>query len=244
MIRNLVDKFRVTKVGKSYFDWRSLGTDATVCFNAVPGRINFLNGPLVDGNEIAKQRVKSDQYNHNESDLEEERPIDVQGHTERGANRLSAVDGNIQNVERTLIAKVKRRYESNKRAIAEAFGGKDAIPKRVKKDLKRNKDVCAIGLLFDPKSFTQTVENIYNYSFLVKEGKASLKVRNELVLGKDKDIYRLDGGPVASYISSHDKNKKSPPKPRQAIVSLTMEDWKNLVDAYDVKESAVTRRDP
>ena len=242
VIRNLVDIFRVTRAGKSSFDWKTFGNEATTCFNAVPGRINFLNGPLVDGNERAKQRVKHE--SQAESDHEEERPVDVQGHTERGANRLSAVDGNIQNVQRTLIKKVKRTYESNKRAIAEIYDGKDAIPKRIKKDLKRNKDVCAIELLFDPKSFTKTVENIYNYSFLVKEGKASLKVRNKLSLGKGEDTYKLDGGPVASYTSNNDNNKKSPPKPRQAIVSLTMEDWKNLVEAYDVKEAAVKQRDP
>lgn len=244
VIHNLFDEFRVTRAGESSFDWKSFGKEVTTCFNAVPGRINFLNGPLVDGNERAKQRVKYKQNSHVESDLEEERPIDVQGHTERGANRLSAVDGNIQNVQRTLIKKVKRTYESNKRAIAEIYDGKDAIPKRIKKDLKRNKDVCAIELLFDPKSFTKTVENIYNYSFLVKEGKVSLKVRNELSLGKGEDTYKLDGGPVASCISNNDNNKKSPPKPRQAIVSLTMEDWKNLVEAYDVKEAAVKQRDP
>lgn len=242
VIHNLVDNFRATRAGKSSFDWKSFGKLATTCFNAVPGRINFLNGPLMDGNERAKQRVKY--ISHTESDIEEERPIDIQGHTERGANRLSAVDGNIQKIQRTLIKKVKRTYESNKRAISEMYDGKDAIPKRVKKDLKRNKDVCAIEFLFDPKSFTKTVENIYNYSFLVKEGKSSLKVREELSLGKGKDTYRLDGGPVASYISNNDNNKKAPPKPRQAIVSLTMEDWKNLVETYDVKESAVKQRDP
>lgn len=241
MIRNLVDNFRVTRAGKSYFDWKRFGQEAAICFNAVPASINFLNGPLVDGNEEAKQRARRD--SPVESDVEEERPIDIQGHTDRGGNRLSAVDDNIQNVHRTLIAKVKRTYKSNKRAIGEAYGGTDAIPKHVKRDLKRNKGVCAIELLFNPKSFTQTVENICNYSFLVKEGKASLKVRNEKLLGDDKNIYSLDGGPVASCMSYNSSRKKSPPKPRQAIVSLTMEDWKSLVEAYDVKESDVKHRD-
>ncbi len=244
MIRNLIETFRVTRVEKSYFDWNRFGQEAAIGFNAVPARINFLNGPLVDGNEEAKQRVRRARYNQVESDVEEERPIDVQGHTYRGGNRLSAVDDNIQNVHRTLIAKVKRKYKSNKRATGEAYGGTDAIPKHVKRDLKRNKGVCAIELLFNPKSFTQTVENICNYSFLVKEGKASLKVRNEKLLGDDKNVYSLDGGPVANCMSYNSNRKKSPPKPRQAIVSLTMEDWKSLVEAYDVKESDVKHRDP
>ncbi len=236
VVSKLIEQCRVTKGGDSYFDWGGLGLQAGVCFNAVPSQISFLNGPLVDGNEevTVKQRAKRVRYTQTESDAEEERPEDIKGHTARGADKLSAVQENIDDVEKSLKAKVDNAYRSNKRKLGSKYGNYNSIPEPTKKKLKRNNDVCAVELLFNPKSFTQTVENLYHYAFLVKDGKASLKVRNKKVV----DGIELDGGPVVSY---HDPQKKIP-TPRQAIVSLTMEDWKNLTDAYNVKSSDVKHR--
>jgi len=242
VVSKLIEQCRVIKGGNSYFDWRGLGIQAGVCFNAVPSQVSFLNGPLVDGNEEVevKQRRKQIRNTQPESDAEEERPEDIKGHTARGANRLSAVEENIQEVKKAIKSSVDRTYISRKRKIGEEYGGTDSIPKRVRAKLKRNVDVCAIGLLFNPKSFTQTVENLYHFSFLVKEGKASMTVRDDKVLDKDTGL-KLDGGPVIKHIIN--KEKVAPP-PRQAIVSLTMEDWKDLVEAYDVKSSDVPHRGP
>ena len=238
VVSKLIEQCRVTKGGDSYFDWRGLGFQAGVCFNAVPSQISFLNGPLVDGNEevTVKQRAKRARHTQAESDAEEERPEDIKGHTARGADKLSAVQENILDVERTLRAKVDKAYKSNKRKLGIKYG-KSKIPEPIERKLKKHSSVCAVELLFNPKSFTQTVENLYHYAFLVKEGKASLKVRNKKVV----DGIELDGGPVVSYRSLKKEGKK-PPTPRQAIVSLTMEDWKNLTDAYNVKSSDVKHR--
>ena len=246
LLDNLVKKGRATRGGKSFFDWKSLGMEAAKSFNAVPARITFLNGPLVDENEMVKQRAKRVRHSETKSDAKvvEERPEEIEGQAVRGANRLSVVEENINLVKRALKEKVKRTYDSNKRNIGKDYGGIESIPKRIKMALKQNKDVCAIELLFDPKSFTQTVENIYNYSFLIKEGEASLKVRDQTFLDKDKGFYPVGGGPVANYVSNNSNGKRPIPAPRQAIVSLTMEDWKNLVKAYDVKESDVKHLGP
>ena len=242
MINKLIEQCRVTKGGDSYFDWRGLGIQAGICFNAVPSQISFLNGPLVDGNEevMVKQRAKRARYAQTESDDEEERPEDIKGHTARGGDQLSAVQENIEDVEQSLKEKVDRTYLSNKRKLGKNYGGPKSIPTRIKNKLKRNNGVCAVELLFNPKSFTQTVENLYHYSFLVKEGKASLKFRDTTVVDKDNG-FELDGGPIANFANAEDD--KNHPTPRQAIVSLTMEDWKKLTEVYDVKSSDVKHRE-
>lgn len=192
----------------------------------------------MDGNEevTVKQRAKRVRYTQTESDAEEERPEDVKGHTARGADKLSAVQENIDDVRESLKAKVDKAYASNKRKLRKKYG--DSIPDPILKKLKRHtSQVCAVELLFNPKSFTQTVENLYHYSFLVKEGTAQLKVRDNKVV----DGIELNGGPVVTY-KAPKKETKTVPAPRQAIVSLTMEDWKNLTDAYNVKASDVKHR--
>ena len=187
-----------------------------------------------------KQRVIREEEDIDE--VQEEQPMEIQGHAPRDSNTLSAVEENIQTVQQTLLQKVKQTYDSNKRNIGEDYGGIECIPKRIKGEMRRNKDVCAVELLFDPTSFTQTVENIYYYSFLVKDGKASLKVRDETFLDEKNKFYPLKGGPVANSLSN--KTKAEPtPQPRQAIVSLTMENWKSMIEAYDVKKSNVEHRE-
>lgn len=241
VINKLIEQCRVKTGGKSYFDWLGLGIQSGICFNAVPSQINFLNGPLVDGNEevTVKQRAKRTRLTQAESDAEEERPDDVKGHTERGADQLSAVQKNIEDVEASLSKTVDKAHKSNKRKVAEAYGDSKSMPDRVKSKLKKSRGACAVELLFNPKSFTQTVENLYHYSFLVKEGKASLKVRDNVVLDKENK-FQINGGPIVNTVP--EKNKKSAPMPRQAIVSLTMESWSDLIRAYDVKASTVKHR--
>ncbi|VEU34558.1 unnamed protein product [Pseudo-nitzschia multistriata] len=245
VVSMLVKKCGITRGGYSYFDWRGLGDQVGVCFNAIPSQVSFLNGPLVDGKEVkVKQRAKRVRSTQPESDAEEERPEDIKGHTARGKNQLSAVKENIQNVERALVKKVDSTYRARSRSLTETYGGKDdssgKIKKmtRLKKKIKRHRDVNAIELLFNPNSFTQTVENLYHYSFLVKEGKASLDVRQNKVLDEESGL-KIDGGPVVKYV----RDKNPPPPPRQAIVNLTMEDWKNLCEAYEVTSSCVPHRE-
>mmetsp|Transcript_13451 Transcript_13451/g.28188 ORF Transcript_13451/g.28188 Transcript_13451/m.28188 type:complete len:348 (-) Transcript_13451:2575-3618(-) len=240
VVSKLIEQCRITRGGHSYFDWKGLGDQAGVCFNAIPSQVSFLNGPLVDGKEEVnvKQRAKRIRNTQPESDAEEERPEDIKGHTARGANQLSAVKENIENVKIALKRKVDSTYFARKKAMIETYGGEDKIPERIKKKIKRNRDVNAIELLFNPKSFTQTVENLYHYSFLVKDGTATLDVRENKVLDKDSGVH-LEGGPVVKYIVK----RNDPPPPRQAIVNLTMEDWKNLCDAYEVKSSGVPHRE-
>ena len=60
--------------GGSFFDWRALGVQAGICFNAVPSNVSFLNGPLLDGNEEihAKKRAKYTRQKMSEEEANEE----------------------------------------------------------------------------------------------------------------------------------------------------------------------------
>ena len=121
--------------------------------------------------------------------------------------------------------------------MEEHYGSTEAVPKRALQRLRKHQDVCAVNLLFNSKSFTQTVENLYHYSFMVKEGKASLAVRDKKDLDKE-GIFSVEGGPVAKLV----KEQSAFPPPRQAIVNLTMRDWRDLIEAYGVESSDVPHR--
>lgn len=241
VVKKLIEKCRCVTGDTSYFDWRLLGAEAGACFNAVPANVAFLNGPLTDGQDelhVRQRAVRQKRMRNDADDAEEEKPEDVKGHTHRSEDNLSAVQENIQAVGDALNAKVDRSYRARKAQLAEAYGGHEHIPEKALKRLKKNPDQCAVELLFNPKSFTQTVENLFHYSFLVKKGTAALAVRDG-----DKELdpqagILLRGGPVAKYV----RPKEVTPEPRQAIVSLTLEDFRDLVEAYGVERSDVPHR--
>lgn len=217
-----------------------MGLEAGVCFNAVPSYVTFLNGPLQDGQEEfqVKQRAARPRRQRVEEEAEEERPEDVEGHTARGADQLSAVQKNIMDVARALQRKVDNGFRKNKATLKELYGSMDQVPDKVRKKFKKNPDVCGVELLFNPKSFTQTVENIFHYSFLVKQGAAGLTIKNER---KIDDGLTLPAGPSVIYYEKKD-GQPAPPPPRQAIVSLTMKDWREMIQAYEVDKSDVPHR--
>ena len=80
---------------------------------------------------------------------------------------------------------------------------------------------CAVQFVMNPKSFTQTVENIFGLSFLVKKGNAEVGVRSY----EDCVEANLDTvpGPWVKRIKEDNGLSRQQPKARQAIVSFTMQ---------------------
>lgn len=208
--------------------------EAGVCFNSIPSNVSFLNGPLMGGKPLqVKQRVKR-QRMVEEEEAEEESPEDVQGHTKRDADQLSAIEQSMKVLDRTLKKKVDQQYRDNKKRLQETYG--DDIPQPVKKKLKKHgQEICGMKYLLNPKSFTQSVENIFHFSFLIKKATASINVREKALV---QDGMHGKPGVVVKYMDGGKKH----PTPRQTIVSLTMKDWRDLCEAYDVSEGDLPHR--
>lgn len=173
----------------------------------------FYAGPL-NADYTPKQRTQRKRKVIEESEgEEEEEPEDVKAHT-KNPDQLSAVERNIKEVNEILKVRSNEAYQ------AETAGGAE-IPQSKRARLG---EIGAIPYLFNPKSFTQTVENLFHFSFLLKQGKAGICVTD-------------DKGPVVRQ----NRNEDFPP-PRQAIISLNMKDWRRLNEAYDVENGFIPHR--
>lgn len=187
----------------------------------------FLYGPL-DAEYIPKERKERAQRQktaQSDDDDEEEQPEDVDQvgkKKESDGNELSAVQKHIKVINTTLK---ERESEARAAAIAESEEyvskldhGHDVavIQKKKNKFVKENSHVHAVNCLFNPKSFTQTVENVFHFSFLVKDSLAGIKARSI----EEAREYGGVPGPVIRPEKNRDGVKIA--TPTQAIVSLNM----------------------
>jgi hypothetical protein len=235
-VGKLVQKCRSTgpRGGSAFFDWAALGSEASICFNAIPSRVKFLNGPLVDGIELqVKQRAQRRKHTEEDEKAEEQKPEDCQNNAKKDADQLSAIEVSMKEMDKRLKNLVNTRYAENKRKLQDAHP--DGVPAPISKKLKkRGVDIDAVNFLFNPLSFTQTVENIFHFSFLVKKGDASLRVR-EKELGDEIDA---KAGPVVRFMPPATDH----PPPTQAIVSLTPRDFRKFVKVYKVSKGDLPNR--
>jgi hypothetical protein len=227
------------------FDWTLLGQEAGACFNTVPCGITFFQGPIDDA-YVPKERKVRPRHVEQEDDVEEEKPqvANTQGAVAKDADKLSMVEKHIKTIDKTLKRKAKAQCESTLSKLDQLQQG-DALDDvdQSKKDRLQKRGVepiCAVQCLFNPQSFTQTVENIFHFSFLVKQGSAAIQVpkRNTGAEDDNEEHSDCDYGPKICPKAQ----RTQMPISRQAIVSLNMADWRNMCDAYGVHESDVPHR--
>lgn len=198
------------------FDWLKLGAEVGVCFNAIPSNVTFLAGPLhSDYTPKERKRAERRQKDCDSDDEQDEKPEEVKTQ-EKDADKLSAVEQNIQTVSDVLM----KQFTQEGKRLAEQCNLDDLEPEK----RQRVGEVGAIEYLFNPKSFTQTVENIFHFSFLLKDGRASIYKTN-------------DKGPMVLPSQVADL-----PPPRQSIISINMRDWRRLSETYQVTKSLVPHR--
>ena len=164
-------------------------------------------GCLDSAVEKKKRKEPAQRQARYKDSSEEVRPEDVQQDGKaKDADQLSAAEKNLKKLSKIL----------DKQTKAAEKAGQEPVEGRMRID--------GVPFLFNPKSFTQTVENIFNFSFLIKSGDAAI--------GVDED----DGLWVAKDASHAESSAK------QAVISFTMRDWQRIVDAYGLQEGDLPHR--
>ncbi len=237
-IGQLDKKLGVRQGGTRHFDWRTLGREAGVCFNAVPSRVAFLHGPAT-ADYVPKERKKREHRKSSAEDDDEddgeEQPDELK-HTadQKACGALSKVE---QQVKSTAEQLVKRSREARQEAMKVWESSSVQLSKDEKKKRKKliasryGLEIDMLEFIVDRTSFTKTVENLFHLSFVGKGGKARGKVRTE----EEAALY---GGPVSCPMVRAVPNKMSnranwANPPRQCIISLNMSEWRELCKLFD-----------
>ncbi|KAJ3152357.1 nuclear protein [Geranomyces michiganensis] len=88
--------------------------------------------------------------------------------------------------------------------------------------------------IINPESFSQTVENLFYLSFLIRDGRVSIDEEDE------HDDLMLEPA-MPPNASDYDDNQV---KRFQAVVDIDQQTWRDLIDAYEITETCIPTRRP
>eukprot|EP00633_Aureoumbra_lagunensis_P002433 CAMPEP_0197296508 /NCGR_PEP_ID=MMETSP0890-20130614/38506_1 /TAXON_ID=44058 ORGANISM="Aureoumbra lagunensis, Strain CCMP1510" /NCGR_SAMPLE_ID=MMETSP0890 /ASSEMBLY_ACC=CAM_ASM_000533 /LENGTH=299 /DNA_ID=CAMNT_0042773081 /DNA_START=64 /DNA_END=960 /DNA_ORIENTATION=- len=188
---DIMEKLRERYRGCNGGLWLNLGHDVAGLFKAVP-ILNFMNGPLEQPQMQKKKAVR--RQKQDEDDEFQATQYETMDYGEKNNENVEqrkleeATNRRLQNLEHVLKTKVAE--------------GEDSVD--------------MMNLLVSPRSFHETVENFFDYSFLVKDGKASIKLDPKTGL----PLCALEEQP-------EDQLKKF-----QTVVVLGPQDHKRIVDYW------------
>jgi len=235
---------RTSSSSSRRFNWRGFGIQVGKCFNALPDHCSFLYGPL-DADYVPKERKKPERHKKQTqeelSDAEEEQPDTIiQRKNNVKDNELSAVGIQIKKVKSILKKKSKEQKQSISRQEKERYinsiseGGstdETSIEQRKRKLATEMARVDASKVLINRSSFTKTVENINNFSFLVRHSKAGIKVRSHKEAKEFKQAgINLPSGPVIYPVPERDQMRGG--TNTQAVLAFTMKDWRKMTQVF------------
>lgn len=180
--------------GRHKFNWRMFGMSVGECMRTTP-RVSFMLGAVEKEVKEKKKGERTVRKGVKDIEAKMETPDEI----EDGAGTEQTKDAT----------------ELRVRAMEKALN---------KLPLRNGGTADIIPFLVNPRSFTQTAENFFDFSFLIKRGAYGLSQSEDgLLLVKETDENQ------AAEAGSHGN---------QCILSLDMQEWKDLCWAYNLTEKS------
>ncbi|GLE08137.1 hypothetical protein PINS_up019099 [Pythium insidiosum] len=137
-------------------------------------------------------------------------------HKERKRARRVRDDEDVQASQPSEYTSKKDRKDAQARRL-------EVLQNKMEEVRKRN----LFDVVIDPQSFTQTVENLFDMSFLVRNGAVEIALDDQ-------------GLP---HLENHEgRAEENIPAQSQSIISITPAQWAELADTWQVEEPLVGHR--
>ncbi|KDN72387.1 hypothetical protein CSUB01_00070 [Colletotrichum sublineola] len=217
------------------FNWAHLGQFASLPNIRRPALPGFLLGPLSVEKKVRKISKRTAPFRPN--NLAETRPevLNVEDLAKK-ENDLTAICGKIlkqlQSIQGEIQTKLYDIFEKSD------MDEEEQVALMQRHGLRDTGGVDLLRFVVNPKSFGQTVENMFYVSFLIRDGKVKIEF--------DSDEY-----PSLSPIQADDIDEdgtagraavKRETAKQQAIFSMDMQTWQDIIDTFEIREPMITHR--
>ncbi|KAI0143784.1 Nse4 C-terminal-domain-containing protein [Xylariaceae sp. FL1272] len=206
-------------------NWEHLGRFAclpNISRPAVPG---FLLGPLSVEKKIRKVVKRSAPFRAD--NLRETRPevLNAEDVQRSEKNDLTAICAKI-------LRRLRDFQEEAQTRVEEAFDHDEDTGTELmqKMGLRDDGGIDLLKFVINPKSFGQTVENIFYVSFLIRDGAVEVKFdSNDLPTLHPTDAQ--EGGTTRTNAERH-----------QAVLSIDMKSWKDIINTFEITHPIIEHR--
>ncbi|KAK4145695.1 Nse4 C-terminal-domain-containing protein [Dichotomopilus funicola] len=214
-------------------NWAHLGRFACIPAVRRPALPGFLLGPLSIEKKARKIAKRSAPFKVN--NLREVRPEELRAEDLRRSDK-----NDLPSICRKIYVRLQAAQQEGQDKLEEELSG---VPPEEEAEVERSlmeqyalHENGGIGLLrfvVNPDSFGQTVENMFYVSFLIREGSIKLE-------------FDEDGLPTIEPVLQNSSAEPSRPKAamrHQAIMSIDMATWRDIIEVFDIKEPMIPNRE-
>ncbi|KIW18646.1 hypothetical protein PV08_02935 [Exophiala spinifera] len=211
-------------------NWEYLGRNACFLYNARPCLTGFLLGPL-SVQKKARQQTQRKAREARSQATQVSRPIEL-NEEDLEKQESASLTTVCTEIARLLYDHLARGDEAVNRDCEEL--GEDLTKDQIQEILSRhrmadNGCVSLFDFCVNPKSFGQTVENLFYVSFLVKEGKVGLD-------------FDGNGLPTLGIAAQRSVAERQETKRNQAVFTLDFDVWEDIIKTFRIDKSIIPHR--
>ncbi|KAJ3498875.1 hypothetical protein NLG97_g777 [Lecanicillium saksenae] len=209
-------------------NWGHLGRFACLPHSRRPALSGLLLGPLSVERKMRRITKRSAPFRPN--NLAETRPeiLEIDSLAKK-ENDLTAICGKI-------FQQLQNTQEQLQEAVAEAINDEMSDEEKIdimhKHGLRRTGGIDLMRFVVNPRSFGQTVENIFYVSFLIRDGRIEIEY----------DEYDLPALAPVIRQDHDDESARQGSAKHQAVLSIDMKSWQDIIETLKIKEPMIKHR--
>lgn len=234
-------------------NWDSLGRQACIPFNSRPALSGFLLGPLSVQKKIRQQTQRR-------ARMERVNPEDaVRPATLREEDLDKQENSNLTTICTNIRSLLKNTIDSRTNRFEEIMAGyPDPTDEEVQEAMAQcsicdSEGISLFEFCINPKSFGQTVENLFYVSFLIRDGSAGLAMdSNGLPTLRELHIQLRSTTTFTNILFvctivfqerlPLEEARSRKVQQRQAVFSIDFETWEQLTETFHLTNPIIPHR--
>lgn len=212
-------------------NWSYLGRNACVLYNSRPCLSGFLLGPLSVQKKVRQQTQRRAREERGEP-TQGSRTLNLTDEERNDEEKMSLtaicteVLRIMSDTQRDGEAAVSAEYEAYEHDLSE----EELNAMMWRNNMTSDGSIPLFKFCINPKSFGQTIENLFYVSFLIKEGRAGLG-------------YDRQGLPTIGVAGERGLEERQEAQRNQAVFTMSFEIWEDIIEAFGIEKCILPHRE-
>lgn len=229
------------------FNWEWLGRQACFPNNVRPPVPGFLLGPLSVQRKVRKATQRRERLQRRDpNDAVRPEEMKAQDFEKSDNSNLTTLCKNIRELlVKSIIDGQQKVYDD----LTDEMSDAESRALMTRHGITDDSGVPFFQFVVNPKSFGQTVENLFYVSFLIRDGTVGLYNDSNMLptlrksnlmnaCGTLTDDWNEDATTARSAKEVQEQNISK----HQAIFHLDFETWEDIIETFDIKKSVIPDR--